>query len=111
MEKDFQIVITGASGFVAKNVRKHLSENNVKLISISRKNFKKFKNETKIVSRNYDEKNILPKIKNSYGLIHLVGIGKQSIKNNYNLINVEFTKKIINLSKKAKIKKLFIQVA
>jgi NADH dehydrogenase len=106
MAKDFQIVITGASGFVAKNVRKYLSENNVKLISISRKNFKKFKNETKIVSRNYDEKNILPKIKNSYGLIHLVGIGKQSIKNNYNLINVEFTKKIINLSKKAKIKKI-----
>ena len=104
MVKDFQIVITGASGFVAKNVRKHLSENNVKLISISRKNFKKFKNETKIVSRNYDEKNILPKIKNSYGLIHLVGIGKQSIKNNYNLINVDFTKKIINLSKKAKVK-------
>ena len=106
MEKDFQIVITGASGFVAKNVRKHLSENNVKLISISRKNFKKFKNETKIVSKNYDEKIILPKIKNSSGLIHLVGIGKQSIKNNYNLINVEFTKKIINLCKKAKIKKI-----
>ena len=106
MSKDFQIVVTGASGFVAKNVRKYLSENNVKLISISRKNFKKFKNETKIVSKNYDEKIILPKIKNSSGLIHLVGIGKQSIKNNYNLINVEFTKKIINLCKKAKIKKI-----
>ncbi len=106
MVKDFQIVVTGASGFVAKNVRKYLSENNVKLISISRKNFKKFKNETKIVSKNYDEKIILPKIKNSHGLIHLVGIGKQSIKNSYNLINVEFTKKIINLCKKAKIKKI-----
>ena len=106
MTKDFQIVVTGASGFVAKNVRKYLSENNVKLISISRKNFKKFKNETKIVSKNYDEKIILPKIKNSSGLIHLVGIGKQSIKNSYNLINVEFTKKIINLCKKAKIKKI-----
>ncbi len=106
MAKDFQIVVTGASGFVAKNVRKYLSENNVKLISISRKNFKKFKNETKIISRTFDEKMILPKIKNSYGLIHLVGIGKQSIKNNYNLINVEFTKKIINLCKKSKIKKI-----
>jgi NADH dehydrogenase len=106
MAKDFQIVVTGASGFVAKNIRKYLSENNVKLISISRKNFKKFKNETKIISRNYDEKIILPKIKNSYGLIHLVGIGKQSIRNNYSLINVEFTKKIINLCKKAKIKKI-----
>ncbi len=106
MTKDFQIVVTGASGFVAKSVRKYLSENNVKLISISRKNFKKFKNETKIVSKNYDEKTILPKIKNSTGLIHLVGIGKQSVKNNYNLINVEFTKKIVNLCKLGKIKKI-----
>ena len=106
MTKDFQIVVTGASGFVAKNVRKYLSENNVKLISISRKNFKKLKNETKIISKNYDEKIILPKIKNSSGLIHLVGIGKQSIKNNYDLVNVEFTNKIINLCKKAKIKKI-----
>ena len=106
MTKDFQVVVTGASGFVAKNVRKHLSEQNVKLISISRKNFKKLKNETKIVSRTYDEKIILPKIKDSNGLIHLVGTGKQSIKNNYYMINVEFTKKIINLCKKTKIKKI-----
>jgi len=106
MTQDFQVVITGASGFVAKNVRKHLSEQNIKLISISRKNFKKFKNETKIICSNYDEKIIFPKIKNSDGLIHLVGIGKQTIKNNYNLINVEFTKKIINLCKKSRIKKI-----
>ncbi|MFQ5440221.1 MAG: NAD-dependent epimerase/dehydratase family protein [Nitrosopumilaceae archaeon] len=106
MEKDFQVVVTGASGFVAKSIRKYLSKNNVKLISISRKNFRKFKNETKIVSRNYDEKVLLPRIKNSFALIHLVGIGKQSVKNNYNLINVEFTKKIINLCTKAKIKKI-----
>jgi len=106
MTKDFQIIVTGASGFVAKNVRKYLSESNVKLISISRKNFKNFKNETKIISQNYDEKIILPKIKNSFGLIHLVGIGKQSVKNNFNLINVEFTKKIVNLCKQAKIKKI-----
>ena len=101
MKNDLQIVITGASGFVAKNVRKHLSENNIKLISISRKNFKNFKNEIKIVSPNYDEKIILPKIKNSFALIHL-----DSIKYDYNKINVEFTKKIVNLCKKANIKKI-----
>ena len=72
MEKDFQVVVTGASGFVAKNVRKYLSDENIKIISISRRNFKKFKNETKIISRNYDEKIILPKIKNSNGLIHFI---------------------------------------
>ena len=103
---DLQFVVTGASGFVAKNVRKFLFENNIKTISVSRKNFQKFKNETKIVSKNYDEKIILPKIKKSDALIHLVGIGKQTVDNDYSLINLEFTKKIINLCKKVNIKKI-----
>jgi len=104
MVKGNQIVITGASGFIARNLRKYLSEKNIKLISISRNNFKQFKNEHKVISKNYDEKKILSKIKNSDALIHLVGIGKQSIKTDYDMINVEFTKHIVNLCKKAKIK-------
>ncbi|WP_428325044.1 NAD-dependent epimerase/dehydratase family protein [Nitrosopumilus sp.] len=106
MDKPIQIVITGASGFVAKNLRKYLSEKNVHLISISRKNFKSFKNETKVISKNYDEKSLLPKIKNSDALIHLIGIGKQSTKTDYESINFQLTQKIVNLSKNAKIKKL-----
>jgi len=106
MTKNMQVVVTGASGFVARNVRKYFSDNNIKLISISRKDFKKFKNETKIITKNYDEKIILPKLKNSYALIHLIGIGKETIDNEYNLINTELTKKIINLCKKSKIKKI-----
>lgn len=106
MTRDSQIIVTGASGFVAKNVRKFLSEKNINLVSISRKNFRKFKNEIKIVSPTYDEKIILPKIKNSIAMIHLVGIGQQSIKNDFNQINVEFTKKIIDLCLKSKIHKI-----
>ena len=106
MTEKLQVVVTGASGFLARNIRKFFSENNVKTISISRNNFKEFKNEIKIVSRNYDEKSILPKIKDSNALIHLVGIGKQTVDNDYNKINFEFTKKIVNLCKKAKIKKI-----
>jgi len=106
LTEKLQIVVTGASGFLARNIRKFFSENNVKTISISRNNFKEFKNEIKIVSRNYDEKSILPKIKDSNALIHLVGIGKQTIENDYNEINFEFTKKIVNMCKKAKIKKI-----
>ncbi|MBA0907944.1 MAG: NAD(P)H-binding protein [Nitrosarchaeum sp.] len=106
MVKQMQIVVTGASGFIAKNVRKFLSDNNVKLISISRKDFKKFPNETKIITKKYDEKNIVTKIKNSNALIHLIGIGKQNIDIDYNLIHIELTKKIINLCKKSKIKKI-----
>lgn len=101
-----KIVVTGASGFIAKNLRKYLSEKNIELISISRNDFKNFKCETKIISNNYDEKNLLKKIQNSDVLIHLVGIGKQSINTDYDIINTELTKHIVNLSKKARIKKI-----
>ena len=46
------------------------------------------------------------KLKNSDALVHLVGIGKQSSKTDYESINVQLTQKIVNLTKKAKIKKL-----
>ena len=49
-------------------------ENNIDLISISRSDFKEYKNELKIISKNYDEKIIINKIKNSDVLIHLVGL-------------------------------------
>jgi len=106
MVNRIQVVITGANGFVAKNLRKYLSKNNIDLISISRSDFEEYKNESKIISKNYDEKIILNKIKNSDVIIHLVGLGKQSVDINYEMINVEFTKHIVNLAKKAKIKKI-----
>ncbi len=106
MVKSLKIVVTGASGFIAKNLRKYLSEKNVDLISISRSEFKNFNYETKIISKNYNEKIILEKIKNSDVLIHLVGIGKQSVNTDYDMINTDLTKHVVNLSKKSKITKI-----
>lgn len=106
VEKPLQIVITGATGFVAKNLRKYLSESNVHLISISRKNFKTFKNETKIITKTYSEKSLFSKIVNSDALVHLVGVGKQSTTVSFDSINVNLTQNMVNLTKKAKIKKL-----
>ena len=106
MVKLSKIVVTGASGFIAKNLRKYLSEKNIDLISISRNDFKKFKSESKIISKDYDEKKLLQLIKNSDVLIHLVGIGQQSVNLDYNMINTEFTQHIVNLSKKANIQKI-----
>jgi len=104
--KPLKIVVTGASGFIAKNLRKYLSEQDIELISISRNDFKNFKNEIKIISKNYEEKNILKKIQNSDALIHLVGIGKQSVNTDYDMINTDLTKHVVNLSKKSRIKKI-----
>jgi len=101
-----KIIITGASGFVAKNTRKSLLANNHKIISISRRNFKPLKNEIKLVSKDYLSTEILPYIQNADYLFHLVGIGKQTVENDYQKINFEFTKKIIQLCKLAKIKNI-----
>ena len=106
MVKSLKVVVTGASGFIAKNLRKHLSEKNIELVSISRKDFKNFNSETKIISKNYKENNLLKKIQNSDAIIHLVGIGKQSVNADYDMINTDLTRHIVNLSKKAKIKKI-----
>lgn len=101
-----KVVIVGASGFVARNTRKFLSDREIDLISISRNNFKQLKNETKIVSKSYDEDKIISQIKNSDALFHLAGSGKQTVNTDFNCTNVEFTKHIINLCKKSKIKKI-----
>jgi len=106
MVKPLKIVVTGASGFIAKNLRKYFSEKNIELISISRNDFKNFKYERKIISKNYEEQTLLKKIKNSDALIHLVGIGKQTVNTDYDLINTNLTKHVVNLSKKARIKKI-----
>jgi len=104
--KPLKIVVTGATGFIAKNLRKYLSEQDIELISISRNDFKNFKNEIKIISKNYERKHILKKIQNSDALIHLVGIGKQSVNTDYDMINTDLTKHVVNLSKKSRIKKI-----
>ncbi|QMU54205.1 MAG: NAD-dependent epimerase/dehydratase family protein [Nitrosopumilus sp.] len=106
MVKSLKIVVTGASGFIAKNLRKYLSEKNIELISISRNDFKIFKCETKIITKNYDQKNILKTIQNADALIHLVGIGKQSVNVDFDMINTDLTKRIVNLSKTSQIKKI-----
>jgi len=106
MVESLKIVVTGASGFIAKNLRKYLSEKNVELISISRNDFKNFKCETKIISSDYEQKNILKIIQNANALIHLIGIGKQSVNVDYDLVNTDLTKRIVNLSKASQVKKI-----
>lgn len=103
MSRAYHVAVTGATGFVARHVRRFLSENDIILSSISRGDFKALQNERKIVTEDYDS---LPNIGKCDALIHLVGIGSQSIKNDFNSVNFQLTKKIVKLCKKARIKKI-----
>ena len=96
------IVITGATGFVAKNLRAYLASKNVKLVSIARKDFDTFDNETKIVTQDYN----LDAIQGADVMIHLIGVGRQSPAADYTAIHVNLTKNIVDLCRRSKIKKI-----
>jgi NADH dehydrogenase len=101
-----KVVVTGANGFVGKNVRKFLYKNKVNVLGISRKNFVKYPTETKAQSKNLLEQQLQKKLKNYDALVHLIGIGVESSGSTFEEINVNLTKNAIKLCKKSDIKKI-----
>ena len=107
MERLKQVVITGANGFVGRNVGKFLSKNGFNIIPIVRKNRKRSITFGKaIVSKNLLEDHLLLEIKNSGALLHFIGQGRQTVDSEYEKINVNTTRNAIQLCKKASIKKI-----
>lgn len=104
--KELRIAVTGANGFVAKHTRNLLNQKGVKLYGISRKNFSNYKSESKIISPSTSINDISRKLKNCDALIHLIGTGRQTIDSTYKSVNLDLTKKIIEICKKSKIKKI-----
>ena len=100
------IVVTGANGFVGKNLRNFLHKNKINVLGISRKNFRKHVSEVKITSTNLLEPKLQTKLKNYDALIHLIGIGRQSSKSTFEEINLNLTKNAIKACKNAGIKKI-----
>jgi NADH dehydrogenase len=104
--KELRIAVTGANGFVAKHTRNLLNQKGVKLYGISRINFSNYKSESKIISPSTSINDISRKLKNCDALIHLIGTGRQTIDSTYKSVNLDLTKKIIEICKKSKIKKI-----
>ena len=100
------IVVTGANGFVGKNLRNFLHKNKIKVLGVSRKNFRKHASEVKITSTNLLEPKLQTKLKNYDALIHLIGIGRQSSKSTFEEINLNLTKNVIKACKNAGTKKI-----
>ena len=87
------VVISGARGFVGKNLKKFLARNNIDTIPISRHNFKN---------------NKFPSLKKASHFIHLAGVGSESVdQDSFVKVNVELTKSVISLCKKNNIENIF----
>ena len=100
------IVVTGASGFIGKNLRNFLHKNKINVLLISRKNFHKYSSEVKIISTNLLEPKLQVTLKNYDALVHLIGIGRQSSQSTFEEINLNLTKNVIKACKNAGIKKI-----
>lgn len=99
------VVITGANGFVGRNVGMFLSKNGFQTISLVRKgktvNFGKT-----ITSETLSENSLVSQIRGADALLHFIGQGQQTIDSDYDKVNVGLTRNAVSLCKKAKIKKI-----
>ena len=103
---EMHVLVTGANGFVGRNIRKFLSYNKITVTSITRSSHTPLKFETNVRYSDLSQKSLIAKLKGCDALVHLIGQGAQSVDATYDDVNVELTKKIIRLCKSAKIRKI-----
>ena len=100
-----KIAISGASGFVGRNVGKFLAENGYDLVLLARKKGKINFGKT-VISQDLAEKNLLKNIRGSQAFLHFIGTGRQTTQEDYEAVNVNLTKNAILLCKRAGIRKI-----
>ena len=102
-----KVAITGANGFVGKNVGRVLAKKGISVIGVVREGKKSSINfGTTLTSEDLSENNLASRLRGCSALLHFIGKGKQTVDSDYQKINVGLTKNAINLCKKAKIKKI-----
>ncbi len=99
------VVITGANGFVGRNVGMFLSKNGFSTIGLVRKGRSVPFGKT-ITTGTLSEPGLASKIKGSDALLHFIGQGKQTVDSEYGSVNVSLAKNAVVLCKRAKIKKI-----
>jgi len=99
-----RVAITGASGFVARNLRKHLA--GYRLLSFSRSKFRPLKNEKAVVTDYSSRKRLASKLGSCEVLVHLVGIGASGGRRSCTDVNAGLTSAVVDAAKSAKIRQV-----
>lgn len=98
------VAITGAGGFVARNLRRHLAD--YRLLSFSRNKFRPLKNEKAVVTDYSSQKRLASKLRSCDILVHLAGIGESSSRYSCTDVNTNLTSAVISAAKSARIKQV-----
>ena len=102
---DKKIAITGANGYVAKNLRRILDNAEYLLYVWHEKIFPHIHWRQRLSPQIMNSDKILPLLKNCTAMVHLAGSGIQSVDSDYCTSNVNLTKKMTELCYKSKIKR------
>jgi len=100
------VSITGANGFVGRNVACLFAKKGIQVINIVRKNRAFIKSGAILISHDLSERHLVPRLRKCSALLHFIGQGKQTVDDDYEKVNVGLTKNAVNLCKKAGIKKI-----
>lgn len=102
-----KIAISGANGFVGKNVGKFLAKNGFDIIPLVRKGRKKVVDFGRaVISEDLTEDSLVGSLKGSAAFLHFIGKGRQTATSDYDTVNVNLTRNAVALCKKAGIKKI-----
>ena len=85
------VAISGSTGFVGKNLLKSLIEKKLKCIPVLSSDLQEGKQ---------------PQLSKCFCFVHLVGTGNETQDGSFEEVNVEITRKVIDICKKSKIKKI-----
>jgi uncharacterized protein YbjT (DUF2867 family) len=106
-KNSLKVAITGANGFVGKNIGKALAKKGIFVVGIVRKGKESSINFGDVItSDDLSENYLISKLHGCFALLHFIGKGKQTVDSDYQKVNVSLTKNAIKLCKKAKIKKI-----
>ena len=101
------VVISGANGFVGRNVGMFLSKNGFQTTSLVRKGRTVNFGNT-ITTANLSENNLASRIQGADAFLHFIGQGRQTVDYDYGTVNISLARNADALCKKEKIKKIIV---